>query len=58
MMKRWHKPKGVRVHPIQIRDAVAKDNERALVECARMSKEQQRQALKRLQNLISGIVGA
>lgn len=57
MIKRWKKPRTLRINPITIKDVVARDNERALVECARMSNLERRQALKKLQALIQGVCG-
>ena len=57
MIKRWKKPTGVRVSPVTNRDAVARDNDRALKQCAAMSDQERRQVIRKLQNLISGICG-
>lgn len=57
-MKRWHKVKNViRVNPITRRDAIAKENEQALIECARYTKRQRLALVRQLQNLISGVLG-
>lgn len=51
-MKRWRKAKGIRVHPIEVRDAVAEENRKVLMELSRMTEEEKLRMVKKLQTLI------